>query len=73
MDHELQNLKDYLENMSDMEVLLLCLGFVNLTTLPPALRARAEDMVLICIDCEHWTNNTDEVRKKTLQIKQHID
>lgn len=53
-------LKDHFKEATDLEVLSHCMGLKRSQNIPTIVGNLADYIILICIDCEHWSNNTDE-------------
>jgi hypothetical protein len=45
---------------SDIEVLRHMMGVERIPNIPPIADGLANHAKLVCLDCEHWSNNTDE-------------
>jgi hypothetical protein len=46
--------------VSDLEVWEHCVGGRRVTNIPAIADDLANHIIVICLDCEHWSNNTDE-------------
>ncbi|KAI8931703.1 hypothetical protein NX059_011348 [Plenodomus lindquistii] len=61
MHQSLVALKARLATSTDIDVLKHALGLQSLANIPVISEAIVDDMVVVCLDCEHWSDNTDEM------------
>ncbi|KAF2848632.1 hypothetical protein T440DRAFT_535017 [Plenodomus tracheiphilus IPT5] len=61
MDDRLQALRDRFSSATDIDVFRHVLGLERLDGIPTIADPIADRVILVCIDCEHWSANTDEV------------
>ncbi|KAH9876622.1 hypothetical protein J1614_003754 [Plenodomus biglobosus] len=61
MDERLAALRDRLAAAADIDVFRHALGLERLTDIPALADQVADDMIVVCLDCEHWSNNTEEM------------
>ncbi|KAI4941355.1 hypothetical protein J4E91_010800 [Alternaria rosae] len=48
------------KNASDLEVWEHCVGGRRVKKIPAIADDLANHIIVVCLDCEHWSNNTDE-------------
>jgi hypothetical protein len=53
-------LETSLASASDIQVLKQVMCLERIRGLPPTADELANHIILVCLDCEHWSNNTDE-------------
>jgi hypothetical protein len=46
--------------VSDLEVLQHCLGAQRVPNIPAIADDFSNHIIVVCLDCEHWSNNTEE-------------
>tara|TARA_R110002003_G_scaffold62_25_gene5757 strand:- start:1761 stop:3404 length:1644 start_codon:yes stop_codon:yes gene_type:complete len=46
---------------SDLDVLKHCLGITPINNIPPIANALSQHIILVCVDTEHWTLNSNEM------------
>ncbi|KAF1828494.1 hypothetical protein BDW02DRAFT_615394 [Decorospora gaudefroyi] len=54
--------------VSDLEVMRHCIGGKRVQNIPAIADAISNHIILICLDCEHWSNNTDETTEVGIGI-----
>ncbi|RMZ68821.1 qde-2-interacting [Pyrenophora seminiperda CCB06] len=59
-DPALSALSKCFEKSSDLDVLLHCIGGPRVPGIPRIADNIADHIIVICIDCEHWSENTDK-------------
>lgn len=64
MDKDLEGLGRFLQGLPQIDALLLCLALSSISQVPIPFRPVLEQLVLVAIDCEHWSDNTDEVSER---------
>jgi hypothetical protein len=53
-------LEDRFKNSTDLEVWEHCIGGRRVVNIPAIANDLANHTIVVCLDCEHWSNNTDE-------------
>ncbi|KAJ4377542.1 hypothetical protein N0V83_000367 [Neocucurbitaria cava] len=53
-------LRDAFANVDDVTAWNHCLGLRRLNNIPPMANDLADHIIVVCLDCEHWSENTDE-------------
>ncbi|KAL1799511.1 hypothetical protein ACET3X_003548 [Alternaria dauci] len=48
------------EKATDLEVWLHCIGGPRVRNIPDIADDLADHVIVVCLDCEHWSTNTDE-------------
>lgn len=59
-------LKRRFAEVSHLDILVHCMGGPRVSNIPNIAKDLAEHIIVICVDCEHWSNNTDEPPKLAL-------
>lgn len=68
MDSRLLVLKKHMEGYTDMEVFRHCVGLQQLPSIPPIAKELANEIIVIALDTEHWSDNTEEYVNRVLDI-----
>ncbi|KAK1916558.1 hypothetical protein P3342_012182 [Pyrenophora teres f. teres] len=53
-------LKRRFAEVSHLDILVHCMGGPRVSDIPDIAKDLAEHIIVICVDCEHWSDNTDE-------------
>ncbi|KAI0571537.1 hypothetical protein Alg215_10342 [Pyrenophora tritici-repentis] len=53
-------LKSRFGEATDLEILVHCMGGPRVSNIPDIAKELSEHIIVICLDCEHWSDNTDE-------------
>ena len=53
-------LESCFEKATDLEVWLHCIGGPRVKNIPDIADDLADHITIVCLDCEHWSTNTDE-------------
>lgn len=53
---------------SDLAILRHCLGLERLQHVPGFLENISSHLTIVCLDCEHWSNNSDELTQIGLAV-----
>jgi hypothetical protein len=60
-DPVIEALEARFQQLTDLEVWEHCMGMNCISNIPAFAREAANHIVVVCLDCEHWSNNTDEM------------
>ncbi|EMD88846.1 hypothetical protein COCC4DRAFT_60486 [Bipolaris maydis ATCC 48331] len=53
-------LESRFQQLTDIEVWEHCIGMNQISDIPDFAREAANHIIVVCLDCEHWSNNTEE-------------
>jgi len=56
----LNALSERFNQVSDLDVLIHCMGGTRVSDIPKIANDIADHIIVICLDCEHWSSNTEE-------------
>lgn len=59
-DAAIKALKNRFDQLTDFEVWRHCIGMSHISDIPDFAREAADHIIVVCLDCEHWSNNTEE-------------
>ncbi|EMD64260.1 hypothetical protein COCSADRAFT_89986 [Bipolaris sorokiniana ND90Pr] len=59
-DSAIKVLESRFRQLTDIEVWKHCIGMNHISNIPDFAREAANHIIVVCLDCEHWSNNTEE-------------